>query len=243
MNSKKNVLITGANKGIGFETAKRMAGMGYQVYLGCRDPEKGKKALENLQETETNTVSLIELNVTDIQSIQAAFTLINEVDGKLDVLINNAATGGVQPQTAAGVPLENLYEIFDTNYFGVIRVTQVFLPLLMRSDAPRIVNVSSELASLTFHSSESSGYFGRNLMGYSSSKTALNAYTIMLNNEIKNPNFKINSVSPGLTSTDLTGNTGGRSAEQASEIITEFATLDNDGPSGGFFGIGGRLSW
>lgn len=243
MVDKKIALITGANKGIGFETAKRLAHMGFRVYIGSRNQSKGQIAIEKLNMEGFTDIFLLIIDVTDSKSVQNALTKFHEKEDRLDVLINNAAIGGDQPQSGSGVSLENLIRIFNTNFFGAIRVTQVFLPLMKKSPEPRIVNVSSELGSLAFQGSGSSAHFAKMLTGYSSSKTALNAFTVLLNSELSDTKFKINSVSPGLTATDLTSNNGGQTAEQASAIIVKYATLGNNGPSGEFFSSLGALPW
>jgi NAD(P)-dependent dehydrogenase (short-subunit alcohol dehydrogenase family) len=243
MKGKKIALVTGANKGIGFETARRLADLGYRVYLACRDQSKGKKAVDELHQFGLTDTFLLEVDVAVPSSVTEAVKTFSERESKLDVLINNAAIGGDQPQPASGIPLENLIAIFNTNFFGAVRITQALIPLLRNSTNARIVNVSSELGSLSFQHRDSTSYYARNLMGYSASKTALNAFTIMLNAELGSERFKINSVTPGLTSTDLTNNAGGHSAEHAASIIVQYAKIDDHGPSGEFFSQNGNVLW
>ena len=190
----KTVLITGANKGIGFETAKQLAQLGYFVYLGSRDKIKGLDAVNKLKGMGISTVNSIEIDVTNIDSVkQARHELESNVES-LDVLINNAGISGERPQNASGIALENVRKVFETNFFGVIQTTQQFIDLLKKSDEPRIVNVSSDLGSLTSHSNPDWEFYDFKLTAYCSSKAALNAFTVMLAYEFKDTNFKVNSI-------------------------------------------------
>ena len=237
----KTVLITGANKGIGFETAKQMAQLGYFVYLGSRDKIKGLDAVKKLNEQGLSNVELIEIDVTNIDSIKrATHELENKIEA-LDVLINNAGISGGPSQNISTVEIENLRRVFETNFFGAVQTTQQFLDLLRKSKNPVIVNVSSGLGSLAIHSSSQNPNY-RIYDAYSCSKTALNAFTVMLANELKDTNlpgggkgFKINSVSPGYTATDLNNFKGTQTVELAASTIVKYAILDNDGPTGKFF--------
>lgn len=230
----KTVLITGANKGIGFETAKQLAQLGYFVYLGSREKMKGLDAVNKLKELGISNVALIEIDVTDIHSIKQAKQELETNIEALDVLINNAGIAGEQPQSVSAGEMENLRKVFDTNFFGAVQTTQQFLPLLKKSDEPVIVNVSSELGSLTLHSDTQNPNYGL-YDAYSCSKTALNAFTVMLANEMSNTNFKINSVSPGYTATDLNQHQGTQTVEQGAKYIVKFATSENDTVTGKFF--------
>src|SRR5271170_6110267 len=139
----RTVLITGANKGIGFETAKQLAHLGYFFYLGSRDKAKGLAAINKLKELGISNVETIEIDITNINSVKLAKQELETKIGALDVLINNAAITGEQPQTPSLIEVENIQKVFETNFFGMIRTTQQFLSLLKKSDEPRIVNVSS----------------------------------------------------------------------------------------------------
>lgn len=230
----KTVLITGANKGIGFETAKQMAQLGYFVYLGSRDKMKGLDALNKLKNSGISNVELIEIDVTNISSIKKAKQeLENQID-VLDVLINNAGIAGAMPQNISEGNIENLRNVFEINFFGAVQTTQQLIDLLKKSNNPIIVNVSSELGSLTIHNSRQNPNF-EIYDAYSCSKTALNAFTVLLANEFINTNFKINSVSPGYTATDLNQYKGTQTVEQGAKFIVKYATLGIDGPTGGFF--------
>jgi NAD(P)-dependent dehydrogenase (short-subunit alcohol dehydrogenase family) len=236
-------LVTGANKGIGFATVKQLVELGYQVYLGARDEAKGRAAVNKLNAEGFSKVAPLLVDVADAESVVKAAAKFASLEDHLDVLINNAAIGGQQPQTASTINPSLLKEVFETNYFGAVFVTQAFLPFLRKSEIPRVVNVSSELGSLGYHMQSRSEYFAKNLMAYSSSKAALNSYTVMLANELQNTKFKINSVTPGFTATDLNNFTGTRTPEEAANIIAKYATLPSNGPSGQFFGGSGRMPW
>ena len=238
----KTVLITGANKGIGFETAKQLAQSGYFVYLGSRNKIKGLEALEKLKALGINNVDCIEIDVTNINSIKSARKELESKVKQLDVLINNAGIGGGQAQNLSTGEIENLRKVFETNFFGALQTTQQFIPLLKKSNEPRIVNVSSGLGSLTIHSSTQNPNYAI-YDAYSCSKTALNAFTVLLAKEFKNTNFKINSVTPGYTATDLNHFQGTQTPEQAAKVIVKYATVDKDGPTGKFLKEDGEVDW
>ena len=230
----KTVLITGANKGIGFETAKQMAQLGYFVYLGSRDKAKGLDAINRLKELGISNVEFMEIDVTDILSIkQAKQELESKIEG-LDVLINNAGIAGDMPQNISTSDMENLRKVFETNFFGAVQTAQQFIPLLQKSNEPVIVNVSSELGSLTIHNNRQNPNYDI-FDAYSCSKTALNAFTVMLANEFRNTNFKINSVTPGYTATDFNHYQGLQTVEQGANFIVKHVTLNVDGVTGRFF--------
>ena len=239
----KTVLITGANKGIGFETAKQLAQLGYFVYVGSRDKARGLEAITKLKNAGISTVESIELDVTDIHSIKRAKQELETKIEVLDVLINNAGISGDRPQNASGIELENIRTVFETNFFGVIQTTQQFIDLLKKADEPRIVNVSSELGSFATQCNPDSEFYDYKLTAYCSSKTALNAFTVMLAYEFKNTNFKINSVSPGYTATDLNQYRGTQSVAQGASVIVKYATLDKNGGTGKFYNEGGETAW
>ena len=230
----KTVLITGANKGIGFETAKQMAELGYFVYLGSRDKTKGSDSVNKLKESGISNVELVEIDVTNTDSIKKAKRELETKIEALDVLINNAGIAGDQPQNMSAGDVENLRNVFETNFFGAVQTTQQFIDLLKKSSEPVIVNVSSELGSLAVHNSTQNPNYGI-FDAYSCSKTALNAFTVMLANEFRDTNFKINSVTPGYTATDLNGFSGTQTVEQGAKSIVKYATIDQNGPTGKFF--------
>lgn len=230
----KTVFITGANKGIGFETAKQLAQSGYFVYLGSRDKAKGTDAVNKLKDAGLSNIETIEIDVTNINSIkQAKQDLENKID-TLDILINNAGISGEQPQNISTGEMENLRKVFETNFFGAVQTTQQFIDLLKKSNKPVIVNVSSELGSLALHNNTRNPNY-EIYDAYSCSKAALNAFTVVLANEFRNTKFKINSVTPGYTATDLNQHKGIQTVEQGAKSIVKYATLDDDGPTAGFF--------
>ncbi|MFC1417554.1 SDR family oxidoreductase [Streptacidiphilus cavernicola] len=237
-------LITGANKGLGFETARRLLAEGHTVYLGSRDPELGRRAAERLGAG----ARAIQLDVTDDASVAAAVRAVQAdggASGGLDVLVNNAGIGGQAADGrtvgAAELTVDALRPVFETNVFGTVRVTHAFLPLLLRSAAPVVVNVSSGLASLTLVSTPGSPGYGYPGVGYPASKTAVNMITVQYAKAF--PGIRINAVEPGYTATDLNGHTGTQTVEQGAEIIVRMALVGPDGPTGGYFGQEGPYPW
>jgi NAD(P)-dependent dehydrogenase (short-subunit alcohol dehydrogenase family) len=231
-------LITGANKGLGFETARRLIAAGHTVYIGSRDAERGRRAAEQLG------ARLVVIDITGDASVQAAVKAI-EADGGLDVLVNNA---GVEERGEnnvvigpADVTADLMRKTFETNVFGTVRVTHAFLPLLQRSAAPVVVNVSSSLASLTEVTTPGTPRYAYPGVAYPASKTAVNMITVQYAKAF--PNMRINAVEPGFTKTDLNGNTGIQTVEQGAEIIVRMAQVGTDGPTGGYFDAEGTLPW
>jgi NAD(P)-dependent dehydrogenase (short-subunit alcohol dehydrogenase family) len=222
-------LVTGASKGIGKAVARQLAGLGMTVYAGARDPARGERAA-----TEVGA-RFVRLDVTDQESIAAAARLVEEQAGRLDVLVNNA---GINPSPAppSQTSIEVLRRTYETNVFGVVAVTNALLPLLRRSRAARIVNLSSELGSLHHQvaADHPAGDFP-NLLAYSTSKTALNAVTVAYANELRAEGIRVNAVSPGLVATDLNGHQGPLTPEQGARIPVLMASSD-DGPTGTFRG-------
>ncbi|MDR6879542.1 SDR family oxidoreductase [Bacillus sp. 3255] len=236
----KVALITGGNRGLGFETARQLGGLGYTVLLGARDKEKGSQAAAKLQEQDIDA-RYIELDVTDQATIDAAATKIKSEYGKLDVLINNAGIGDRHKFTDLSVA--DLKKSFDTNFFGAFTVSQAMLPLIEKSDAPRIVNISSSIGSITLHSDPGNGVYPLKALAYSSSKTALNQLTTHLAFTLKHTPAKVNSVCPGFVATGFNNGYGDLTPEQGSRIIVQYATLAQDGPTGGFFNEHGIIPW
>ncbi|SHM25516.1 SDR family NAD(P)-dependent oxidoreductase [Mucilaginibacter sp. OK098] len=230
----KTVLITGANKSIGFETAKQLLDLGYYVYLGSRDLEKGAEAIAQLN---SKNVEAIKIDVSNAQSVTEARKIIGGKTDSLDVLINNAGISGGFPQSSSTTSIETIREVFDTNFFGAIQVTNAFMDLLKKSEAPRIVNVTSGLGSLALHNDPSWKFYNYKSAAYGPSKTALNAYTITLAFELKDTVFKVNVVDPGYTATDFNRHSGPRNVSDAAKDIVKFAILDENGPTGKFFSI------
>jgi NAD(P)-dependent dehydrogenase (short-subunit alcohol dehydrogenase family) len=228
----KTALVTGANKSIGFEVVKQLIDKGYYVYLGSRDLQKGEEAVKQLH---SDKVEIIQIDVSDQGSIKAAHKQLSQKITSLDVLINNAGILGGMQQSAITTDIKIFREVFETNLFGVVLVTQTFLDLLKKSDAPRIVNVTSGLASLTLHNDPSWKYYKVKSAVYGPSKSALNGYTITLAYELRDTNFKVNAVDPGYTSTDFNHHSGPGTIEDAAARIVKYAIIDENGPTGGFF--------
>lgn len=227
----KTVLITGANRSIGFETARQLLQQGYYVYLGSRELQKGQQAVQQLQAEGLNQVEAIEIDVDNIDSIKAARSKVSS----LDVLINNAGILGGVPQNAITAATSVYEQVFHTNFFGVIKVTQAFLDLLKQSPEPRIVNVTSGLGSLTLHSDPTWKYYQVKAAAYAPSKAALNAYTIMLAYELRDTPFKVNAVDPGWTASEFNHFSGPGTIPDAAARLVKAATLGADGLTGQYF--------
>lgn len=231
----KKALITGANRGIGFETAKQLLQKGFYLYLGSRDLNKGLEAIEKLRSWKLTNVEAVQLDVTDENSVKAVRKAIGEKTDSLDVLINNAGINAGSPYTAIESSSDQFMAAFNTNVIGVARVTRIFIDLLRKSPEPRIVNVSTSVGSLSLQSDPDwFAYDYAKYAVYASSKSALNMYTIHLAYELRDTAFKINAVCPGYTSTDFTSYNGGK-IEVAGNRIIKYALLDQDGPTGKFF--------
>jgi NAD(P)-dependent dehydrogenase (short-subunit alcohol dehydrogenase family) len=227
-------LITGANKGLGYETARQLIGRGHTVYLGSRDPERGKQAAAALGAT------LLLLDVTSDASVAAAAAQVRDEAGHLDVLVNNAAVpGGFKP--AGETTAADLEAVYGTNVFGVVRVTHAFLPLLELSAAPVIVNVSSGMGSLTVTNNPDRLESTLKGLAYPSSKTALNMLTSQYTKSC--PRIRVNAVDPGYTATDLNSHRGTQTVEQGAEIIVAMATTAPTGPTGTFTDRHGPVPW
>ena len=239
---QKIALVTGANKGIGYEVAKGLAKQQMTVWQGCRDIARAEKAASQLAE-EGLAATPIHLDVTDPDTIAAAAAQIDQAHGKLDVLVNNAGIAREWQFKPSQVDLDLVKAIYETNLFGPMAVIQALLPLLLRSSGGRIVNVSSSLGSLTLTSDTASELSRLQALGYCSSKSALNAVTVQFANELRGTPVKINAVCPGYVATDLNGHSGPRTPEQGARIAIEMAMIPQDGPTGGYFNEDGRVPW
>ena len=238
-------LITGANRGIGFETAKGLAALGITVILGTRDIIKGQAAAQQLQDLGFKAEA-IEYDANQSQSADSVYEYIDEHYGKLDILVNNA--GMLQEQlmgknNSTSVSTDVLQQTFQTNLFAVIALTQKLLPLIKKAPAGRIVNLSSILASLTLHSMQKSPIDPAKAFAYNASKTALNAYTIHLARELRDTNVKVNAAHPGWVKTSVGGANAPMEVEDSAKTSIQLATLNDDGASGGFFHDGEALPW
>jgi len=232
----KSVLITGANRSIGLETAKQLSKKGLFVYLGTRDLKKGNTVVKELNENGFQNIKAIEIDVTKPNTILSSKNIIEKEQGKLDILINNAGIIGTFPrQFASDTSIDNIQKVFDTNFFGVISVTQAFLELLKKSESPRISNITSGLGSLTLHSDPTWKYYPYKTASYGPSKAALNAYTIVLAYELKDLPFKVNVIDPGYTATDFNHHSGPGTVESAATFIVKHTLTDENAPTGKFF--------
>jgi NAD(P)-dependent dehydrogenase (short-subunit alcohol dehydrogenase family) len=241
---KKIALVTGANKGIGFEIARQLGVQDITVLVGARDLARGEEAIQKLRAEEIEAL-VVQLDVTDQASIDAAAAFIDQTYGRLDILVNNAGISTREWNTLPSqLSLLDLQKTFATNVFGTFAVTKAMLPLLRRSQAGRIVNLSSEMGSLHLNSDMNSLVAKLPpTLAYNASKTALNALTIFLARELQDTPIKVNSVSPGYVATDLNGHSGYLTAEQGAKIPVAYATLPADRPTGGFFGADGQIAW
>jgi len=248
MTDKKTAVVTGANKGIGRETARRLALLGYTVWLGSRDASRGEKAAKELQQN-GGDVRFLLLDVTDDESVKQAAAVVSRATTRLDALVNNAGVvletfgTSLTPSAPSSAEIAAIKATYEVNVFGPVRVTQAFLPLLRASPAGRIVMVSSGLGSLAQQSDPKYKSYFVNFLGYNSSKSALNAVTVIFAKELQDTAIKVNAADPGYTATDMNGNSGTRTVEQGSEIVVRLAILPDDGPTGAYFNDEGPVPW
>ncbi|MFC8358557.1 SDR family oxidoreductase [Streptomyces griseorubiginosus] len=241
VSDKTIALVTGANKGIGYEIAVGLTALGWSVGVGARDEHRGADAVAKLRAAGADAFA-VPLDVTDDESVSAAVRLVEERAGRLDVLVNNAGVAGGWPEEPSTVDLETVRRLVETNVMGVIRVTNAMLPLLRRSSHPRIVNQSSHVSSLTLQTAPGVDLGG--ISGaYAPTKTFLNAVTIQYAKELSGTNILINNACPGYVATDLNGFSGTRTPEQGAAIAVRLATLPDDGPTGQMFDDSGVVPW
>lgn len=246
MSEQKIALITGANRGIGFETARQLGQLGIKVLVGARTEENGIEAETKLKE-EGFDAEFVLLDVDDVKTHESAAKYVEETYGKLDILINNAGISIDEfennvPLPASKTSLETFRKTFDTNFFNVIALTQTFVPLVKNSDAGRIVFLSSALGSLTLHSDANWAWNNFKPSAYNISKTALNGYAVHLAHELKDTNIKVNAAHPGSVLTDMNPN-GELTLEEGAKTSVALATLPPDGYTGKFIYLGEELPW
>jgi NAD(P)-dependent dehydrogenase (short-subunit alcohol dehydrogenase family) len=247
----KVAFITGANRGIGLETARGLGKLGIAVVLASRDEASGRAAADSLRSDGVATVEPVRFDVTRADDHRAAFRHLEARYGKLDILVNNAgvqledtdygAAGGFN--TVTSVTPEVLRRTFDTNFFAVVALTQTLLPLVRKAPAGRIVNLSSILGSLTLHADPSSPIYAMKAFAYDASKTALNAFTVHLAQQLRGTKIKVNSAHPGWVKTDMGGPAAPLEVSEGARTSIQLATLPDDGPTGGYFHLGRPIPW
>ncbi len=248
---EKVAFITGANKGIGLETARGLGKLGVAVVLASRDEAKGRAAADTLRSEGVKNVEAVRFNVTRPDDHREISRRLEARYGKLDILVNNAgvmvedaefgAAGGFN--TTPTVAPEVLRQTFETNFFAVVALTQALLPLIRKAPAGRIVNLSSFLGSLTLHSDPSSGIYDKKAFAYDASKTALNAFTVHLAQALHGTKIKVNSAHPGWVKTDMGGSAAPMEVSEGGKTSVQLATLPDDGPTGGYFHLGKPIPW
>jgi NAD(P)-dependent dehydrogenase (short-subunit alcohol dehydrogenase family) len=242
--SNKIALVTGANKGIGLETVRQLASQGFHVLLGARSADKGQAAIAALA-SEGITAEFLPIDVSSADSIAAAVKTVESKFGHLDVLINNAGVNFDPPETPIQETPAQIYrDTFDTNFFGLIETTQAFLPLIKKSPAGRIVNVSSILGSLSFHATPGSPIYDfKGAPAYNVSKSAVNAYTLHLAYDLKDTPIKVNTIHPGWVKTEMGGEEAPMEIVDGAKTSVLLATLPEDGATGTYTHLGESLPW
>lgn len=241
----KVAFITGANKGIGLETAKELSAKGIHVVLGSRSEANGQKAIKELKALGFEATLLV-FDVTKTEDYKTAYNFIQEKFGKLDILVNNAGVileTGFAGNNTSQVEGSILRDTFNANFFGAVELTQVLLPLIKKSEAGRIVNLSSILGSLGLHSDPKSPIYESKAFAYNASKTALNAFTVHLAHELKDTKIKVNSAHPGWVKTDMGGEGAQMEVTDGAKTSVQLSLLEANGPTGGYFHMGEPLPW
>jgi len=246
--AQKIAFITGGNRGIGFQTALDLKDSGAKVVIGSRDLAEGEKAVEKLRSAGVDA-EVLRFDVRQAADHKAAYDYFDSNYGRLDILVNNAGiAGGTFPGTgpehsASDVPLDVLHRVFETNFFAQVALTKALLPLIRKSPAGRIVNLSSILGSLNLHADPKSPIYHAKSFAYDASKTALNAFTVHLAYELRDTKIKVNSAHPGWVKTDMGGDQAPMELTDGAKTSVALATLPEDGPSGGYFHLGKPLPW
>ncbi|HEV2485927.1 MAG TPA: SDR family oxidoreductase [Terracidiphilus sp.] len=246
--SQKVAFITGGNRGLGYQTALELGRSGIKVVIGSRSLVQGEQALAKLRAAEVDADVLL-FDITRSASHQSAYSYFNSKYGRLDILVNNAGiAGGTFPGSgpehrAADVPLDLLHKVFETNFFSQVALTKALLPLIKKSPAGRIVNLSSILGSLTLHSDPNSPIYHAKSFAYDASKSALNAFTVHLAYELRDTKIKVNSAHPGWVKTDMGGPQATLELSEGGKTSAALATLGDDGPTGGYFHLDQPIPW
>ena len=239
---RRIALVTGANKGIGLEVARQLGKAGHRILLGARDEARGREAEKTLRD-EGIDVRFVAIDLSDTASLRAAAADIEANEGRIDILVNNAGVAVQGDGLPGSTDLDVVRRTFETNFFGTVAVTQALLPLVKKSRAGRIVNVSSGLGSIALNADPNWAYAAVKLTGYNASKAALNMFTVLLAAELKDTGIKVNAVNPGYTATDLNGNSGHQSIEEGAAETVRMAQISDDGPTGGFTSTEGVEPW
>jgi NAD(P)-dependent dehydrogenase (short-subunit alcohol dehydrogenase family) len=246
--AEKIAFITGGNRGLGFQTALDLKDPNVKVVIGSRDQKQGQQAVEKLRAAGVDA-DVLQFDITKPADYRAAYDYFDSKYGRLDILVNNAGVaGGTFPGTgpehsAAEVPIDLLRKVFETNFFAQVALTETLLPLIKKSPAGRIVNLSSILGSLTLHADPKSPIYNAKSFAYDASKTALNAFTVHLAYELRDTNIKVNSAHPGWVKTDMGGDQAPMELADGSKTSVALATLPAGGPTGGYFHQGQPLPW
>ncbi|QWA13566.1 SDR family oxidoreductase [Sodalis ligni] len=240
--TQRVALVTGANKGIGYEIARQLAQAGVSVLLGARDTGRGESSANELASLGLG-VSFIKIDICDGESIAAAAAKIDAEHGRLDILVNNAGIADYTDGAPGVAALDAVRRELETNFIGALAVTQAMLPLLRRSDAGRIVNMSSSLGSLTLNGDPSWPFYDVKLIGYNASKAALNMLTVQLNAELRDTRITAVSVCPGLVNTDLSGHRGDRTPAEAAAFVAGLARLTEHDALGAYQSEEGTVPW
>ncbi|WP_044240837.1 SDR family oxidoreductase [Chondromyces apiculatus] len=240
--SKRVALITGANKGIGFEVARSLGEAGLTVLLGARDAGRGEEAAKKLRDQGFDA-RFLHIDVAQSETIKAAAATIGAEFKRLDVLVNNAGIIDRADGPPSTADVGAVRRVFETNFFGALEVTQAMLPLLKASSAGRIVNVSSGLGSLALNADPASPFAAFKIIGYNASKAALNMLTVQLAYELRDAGIKVHSADPGYTATDLNGNSGTQTIEEGARETIRLALLPADAPTGGYSSKDGPVPW
>jgi NAD(P)-dependent dehydrogenase (short-subunit alcohol dehydrogenase family) len=245
MSDKKIALITGANKGLGLETARQLAAQGITVLLGSRDAGRGEAAVKKLQDGGLD-VRAVKIDVDERADHAAVAAMIEKEFGVLDILVNNAGVqldGAMDRNTTLDVSEDSVRKTLDTNFYAVVALTKTLLPLLEKSSAGRIVNLSSVLGSLSLHALKDGPFGGMKLFAYDTSKAALNSFTIHLADALKDTKIKVNSAHPGWVKTDMGTDAAPMDVVDGAKTGVWLATLPEDGPTGGFFHMQDAIGW
>jgi len=245
--SNRSAFVTGANRGLGFEICRQLGEKGHQIFLGCRDLTNGQEAAKKLSSLGVTAVTAVRLDATDTETIKGAYDTVSSAVDSLDVLVNNAGTfeeeWGTMP---SALTIKEMRDTFDANFFGPFEIIKAFFPLMLKSIAPRIVNISSDMGSLANINNRDSYVYGVMGPAYQSSKVAINALTTLFAKEVIDSNFKINSASPGWCRTDMGTDDAPLSVAEGASTAVRLATLPDDGPTGEFFSStrnGDEMEW